>query len=291
MPNFLLSTHKKNWILSKEQLESLYQEKHSSLVSQLTSKGVPNEILNFLLTREEEETLLLGLCRNLLMCCKHINLHLKAQTTAISYFRRFFLRNPVCLNDPGNLMFTALYVACKTEEINVRDASSFCSNFQGSNPQKILQSEIVLISGINFQLYVYTPYKPLKALIEFLKNKGFGDADLDEIEKKAKEFIEIAHFGDTFFTYSPAALAIAGIYAAIFERMDRDDLIDEIAAMGNNSGNVRQAISDITREVESITQKLKMIDNAFKGLLKKAGAIKHKIGKILSMSAKPKENA
>lgn len=293
MPDFLRSSHKKNWIFSKEKLDSIYEDKQNSLVQGLVNMNVPTELLNFLLTKEEEETLILGLTKNLLVCSKHINMPAKAQSTAIAYFRRFFLRNPVCLNDPAILMFTALYVACKTEEINMRNVNAFCDYFPGiagSNPQKILQNEMGLMSGIKFQLYVYSPFKPLISLIEYLKNKGIPDNELNEIAQRSHKFVEYSLFTDSFFLYTPSVLAIAGFYSGLSDRMDKDDLLEEIASMGANPQTIISSISEITKDVENIKEKLQNIDNVFKGLLKKAGTIKHRLGKSMSKTKKSNEN-
>lgn len=112
----------------------------------------------------------------------------KVPATANLFFRRFFLSNSVTMYDPKCILLASAFLASKVEEgmVHVQSLEDATRNMGlGVVPvQDILDSELDLVNGLNFELMCSHPYKALIALWEdlrtFLKSdKGRKYASID----------------------------------------------------------------------------------------------------------------
>lgn len=58
------------------------------------------------------------------LLCKRLGLHQQVISTAVVYFRRFYLRNSYCETDPALVAAACCYVAAKAEETPVHVKSA-----------------------------------------------------------------------------------------------------------------------------------------------------------------------
>ena len=289
MPHFKNSTHKKHWMISSSKLHEIRTSVHSKFTTKLAANLLvqENQLIQYELTIQEQEAVIINLCDVLFKAGAHLNLPPKVISTAIQYFRRYYLNHAICDYDPIHLMYTSLYLACKTEEINIGDAQRFCSYFRNTDPQHILKYEIVLISGIKFHLYVYAPFKPLDAILELLKKNGGNERELEDLKSKATSLIYDSLLTDLIFTTSPAMVAIAAVWILIKDRINAVELMDHVLT----TLNTRCSYEDMSNQLREICQQITGAKNTlieaqklFKGANKKAQSLRRKLHKAIAKS-------
>jgi len=274
MPNFLTSTHKKHWTFNRQQLQDLHNTKIQNFLDK-ASQFIP-EIDKFILTPDEESKLISILTSNLLKAADHLEISNKAKATAATYFRRFLLKHYICEYDAINMMFTALFLACKTEEINIRDANNFCSHFKQSDPKRILQYEVLLISGLGFQLYVFSPDKPLSYIFSHLSSKNIPET----CYTTAIDFVNLTFLTEVNLMFTPGLVAVCGFYWAVEDRIDKEDLLEEIIGLVRFSREeFFKCYQEIKQQVLSVQQEIPEFQNLLKNLIKKSSNIRHGLKK------------
>ena len=150
-----------------------------------TSKSLGNDPL---LTPTDEELLISFYCSKIplligpnatLSRCKR---DAKVAATACLLFRRFYLSNSVMMHDPKSMLAAAAFLATKVEDCMILIGYLEMGTKEMNAPvplNDILDAEIKLIQGIDFDLLVFSPYKTVLSYTEdlrtFLKtDKGRG---------------------------------------------------------------------------------------------------------------------
>jgi cyclin H len=93
--------------------------------------------------------------------------------TSFQYFKRFYLNNSVMDYHPKEMLITAVYLACKTEEFNV-SMQQFVANISGNQERAtkiILNNELLLMQELQFHLTVHNPYRAVEGLIIDIKTR------------------------------------------------------------------------------------------------------------------------
>ncbi|GJP34337.1 hypothetical protein CLOM_g18778 [Closterium sp. NIES-68] len=99
------------------------------------------------------------------------NLRQRVVATAISYFRRVYVKKSFADLDPRLAAPAALYVAAKAEECTVqalklvhrmKSHACMCGHgAMGYEVKDVLQMEMRLLQALSFNLIVFHPYRPL----------------------------------------------------------------------------------------------------------------------------------
>lgn len=120
----------------------------------------------------------------------------KVVSTACLLFRRFYLSNSVMMHDPKSMLAASAFLATKVEDCMILIGYLEMGTKEMNAPvpvEDILDAEIRLIKGIDFDLLVFSPYKTVLSYTEdlrtFLKSEkgrslisfssGGGDNDGD----------------------------------------------------------------------------------------------------------------
>eukprot|EP00899_Mesostigma_viride_P019080 jgi/Mesvir1/27173/Mv20833-RA.1 len=132
--------------------------------------------------------------------------------TAITYFRRFYLRHAFVDYDPRLVAPACLYLAAKSEE-SVLQAILLCHQIQKKlypmdtsyhfKVDQLLEMERHLLEGLNFDLVLFHPYRPL---ILFL-----SDAGLKDLTQEAWSLVNDMFRTDLVLCYPPYLLAVAAV--------------------------------------------------------------------------------
>lgn len=159
----------------------------------------------------------------------------KVTATAALLFRRFFLSNSVMLWDPKAIMVAAAFLGSKVE-----DATSDVRYLEEGTKlmnapvtlAEIIPAELALVSGINFDLLCFHPYKAVLAFTEDLRTylkseKGRSLAhfqsgedrpvvgqDLKPMHDMARKMIDDAIVSDVPLLYSPGQVGLAALMVA-----------------------------------------------------------------------------
>jgi cyclin H len=281
MPRYLNSTHQKHWMFSKTQLEEICETKQKQLLQNISDSSSDPSLQRYVILPEEEKAIIYFLSKNIITACKHLHVHEKAISTALAYFKRFYLYNSVCEYDPVQMMFTCMFLSCKTEEINIKDVHLFCQQFKESDPKAVLQLEFALISGIKFHLYVFSPKKSLKAILSTVDTSLFTQEEILECERKADEFIDAILISDACFLYNPSEISMAGFYYSLESKVDRENIFFNLFEKLNKKFEEnKNVLENIVAEYAKFNEEFARINEFSRAALKKAGSLRHRLKKI-----------
>ncbi len=96
----------------------------------------------------------------------------KVAATACLLFRRFYLSNSVMMHDPKSMLAAAAFLASKVEDCMILVGYLEIGTKEMDAPvpiHEILDAEINLIEGIDFDLLVFSPYKTILSYTEDLR--------------------------------------------------------------------------------------------------------------------------
>ncbi len=96
----------------------------------------------------------------------------KVAATACLLFRRFYLSNSVMMHDPKSMLAAAAFLASKVEDCMILVGYLEMGTKEMDAPvplDEILDAEINLIEGIDFDLLVFSPYKMVLSYTEDLR--------------------------------------------------------------------------------------------------------------------------
>ncbi|GAA5981980.1 hypothetical protein JCM11641_006818 [Rhodosporidiobolus odoratus] len=161
--------------------------------------------------------------------CKRLALRQSVLATAVTFFRRFYLRNPYCESDVCLVAAACVYVAAKAEEtpVHVKSAANEARtvftdmghpSFTADN-HRLAEMEFYLLEELDFHLIIYHPYR---ALVQLLGREG---GKKDDPPRRTLEMddtaLQMAWFiiNDTYrssllLIHPPHCIAVAAVYLA-----------------------------------------------------------------------------
>lgn len=160
----------------------------------------------------------------------------KVSATASLLFRRFYLSNSVMMHDPKTMLAAAAFLAAKVEDcmLDVRYLEMGTKEMNAPVPvNDILDAEIKLIKGVDFDLLVFSPYKTILSITEDLRtylksergrglvkwNKGqqqrqLVGEDLRPTHDKAMKLTDDVIVSDIPLMYAPGEVGMASLIVA-----------------------------------------------------------------------------
>ena len=153
---------------------------------------------------------------------------IKVASTAAILLRRFFLSNSVTLFDPKTIMVASAFLASKVEDalFDVRYLEDGTKSMSAHvKIHDIIEAEVALVKGIDFDLVCFHPYKVVLAytvdLRAFLKSKDgkkcanrdfVSGEDLRPIYNGARDIVESIIFqSDVMLLASPGKVGFAAM--------------------------------------------------------------------------------
>lgn len=198
--NFWSSSHRKQWIFTKEQLELCHKRDKEE----------------FKYTDGELKTLTNFFTREIQAIGKRLGLRQRAIGTAAVVFRRFYAKNNFVEFCPRLVAPTCLYVSTKAEECSTQvPASRIASetkkhdNSWPYSMNNLLECEFYILETVGFCLIVFHPYKPLLDFIKDCKQEK-------TVMESAWNMINDTYCTDLSLLYPPYVIALACIYLAAF---------------------------------------------------------------------------
>lgn len=135
-------------------------------------------------------------------------------STAMSYLKRFYLRNTCMDYHPKIVMLTCLFLATKTEN-QLISINSFAAKIKSTTPSDILSLEFLVSQSLKFQykvhhahLAAYGVFLDLQSVIQDAPIAAF-----EHIFTKASSLIKASRLTDLEFFFTPSQIALAGFYA------------------------------------------------------------------------------
>nr|QYW07136.1 cyclin H1-1 [Dimocarpus longan] len=237
MSDFQTSTHRAKWILTPQQLVEMYKtsnqramqtlEKYGSTQMEVDVDGsfsYPGRQISKdnekhrpkPLSIEEEQSMRVFYENKLREVCSAFYFPNKIQATALLYFKRFYLQWSVMEHHPKNIMLTCVYAACKIEENHV--SAEELGKGISQDHQMILNYEMIVYQGLEFDLIVYAPYRPLEGFIddleEYIRAENGQSEMLKDLHETAKLEVDKIMLTDAPLLFPPGQLALAALCAA-----------------------------------------------------------------------------
>ncbi|KAH9857898.1 cyclin-like protein [Lenzites betulinus] len=207
------STQYRHWRFSPEQLARMRFRLNEDAVSAIRnafeadSPGSSSGIS--FLTSEEEHLLVKLYVGKIPQLCGHFRFPEEVEATAVSYMKRFYLKNTVMDWHPKNVMLTALFLATKTTNHPI-SLESYAAHIPRTVPSDVLDLEFLVAQSLGFDFAVWHPHKALWGM--WLDVQNLPDASIEELSRAyeaAVGHVRSARLSDAEFIYTPSQIALA----------------------------------------------------------------------------------
>ncbi|KAI5356584.1 putative cyclin [Septoria linicola] len=173
------STQFRFWSFSPEQLAAQRRKTHHLALARaeqcLGQQQHGARATAECLTEEEELRLVQKYCDVLRITGVHLQWQASVYTTAIQYFKRFYLNNSCMTYPPKEIYKTVMFLASKTEATHTT-LSKFSRSIN-ADPEAVLAPEYKVMQALRFMLDVRQPYRGLKGALMELLNMAEGLVD------------------------------------------------------------------------------------------------------------------
>ncbi|KAF9240914.1 cyclin-like protein [Melanogaster broomeanus] len=218
-PLYEASTQFKSWRFSPEQLVVVRESLNSAAVAAIRNTfeaDEPGSSAHVSFLDAEEEHLLVKLyITKIPQLCGHFRFPEEVEATAITYLKRFYLRNTVMDWHPKNVMLTALFLATKTTN-NPISLDSYTSNIPRTSPSDVLDLEFLVAQSLSFEFAVWHAHRALWGLWLDLQSLPEITEDLrpQDVYEMALKHVRSSRFTDAELVYTPSQIALASLSLA-----------------------------------------------------------------------------
>ncbi|KAH7921781.1 cyclin-like protein [Leucogyrophana mollusca] len=213
-PLYEASTQYKNWRYSPERLEDVRTQLNAAAVAVIRNTfeaDEPGSSSGVAFLDAGEEQLLVKLyISKIPQLCGHFRFPEEVEATAISYLKRFYLKNTVMDWHPKNVMLTALFLATKTTN-NPISLEAYTSNIPKTSPSDVLDLEFLVAQSLGFEFAVWHAHRALWGIWLDLQSLPDLSADLrpQDVYEIALKHVRASRFTDAELIYTPSQIALA----------------------------------------------------------------------------------
>ncbi|XP_044471947.1 cyclin-H1-1 isoform X3 [Mangifera indica] len=260
MSDFQTSTHRAKWIFTPQELVAKYRASNRRAIQTLEEYGTTQMEVDIdgsfsypepqkdnaekhsrpkPLSIEEEQSMRVFYENKLREVCSAFYFPNKIQATALLYFKRFYLQWSVMEHHPKNIMLTCVYAACKIEENHV--SAEELGKGISQDHQMILNYEMIVYQGLEFDLIVYAPYRPLEGFVidmeEFCQATNGQLQMLKDLHESAKLEVDRIMLTDAPLLFPPGQLALAALRCAnnVHRVLDFERYIEGVLSRQNSA--------------------------------------------------------
>ncbi|KIJ68295.1 hypothetical protein HYDPIDRAFT_165187 [Hydnomerulius pinastri MD-312] len=218
-PLYESSTQFKSWRYSPEQLVVVRESLNSAAVAAIRNTfeaDEPGSSANVSFVDAEEEQLLVKLyITKIPQLCGHFCFPEEVEATAISYLKRFYLKNTVMDWHPKNVMLTTLFLATKTTN-NPISLDAYTANIPRTSPSDVLDLEFLVAQSLAFEFAVWHAHRALWGLWLDLQSLPEVAEDLrpQDVYEAALKHVRNSRFTDAELIYTPSQVALAALSLA-----------------------------------------------------------------------------
>jgi cyclin H len=186
---------------------------HHPLQATIRQAGIP--VSPSFLTEVEEKEIFRFYLSELSHAWRRLEAPDEVLGAASVFFHRFYLRHSVHVHDPSLVMYSCLFLACKCEEFNpplekiTRHASR-----PGETRAYVLKSEVLLLEALQYNLVVYSCFRPLRGLIADLHVRFpalLAGTTPTDVYKAILPLLHTWLIGDVILRYPPSQIALASL--------------------------------------------------------------------------------
>ncbi|KAJ7431825.1 hypothetical protein B0H11DRAFT_2180008 [Mycena galericulata] len=214
IPLYEASTQFKNWRYSSDSLDGVRASLNAAAVAVIRNTFEADEpgsssAVSFLTPNEEAPS-----CSTL---CGFFRFPEEVEATAVSYLKRFYLKNTVMDWHPKNVMLTALFLATKTTN-NPISLEAYTNNIPKTNPSDVLDLEFLVAQSLGFEFAVWHAHRALWGIWLDLQNAPGAPPDRaasqSGIYDAALRHVRISRLSDAELIYAPSQIALASLSLA-----------------------------------------------------------------------------
>lgn len=216
VPLYEASTQFKSWRYSPKRLRHVRQTLNAAAVAAIRKTleaDEPGSSTSVSFLRPDDELLLVKLYTTKIpQLCGHFRFPEEVEATAISYLKRFYLKNTVMDWHPKNVMLTALFLATKTTN-NPISLDSYTSNIPKASQSDVLDLEFLVAQSLNFEFAVWHAHRALWGLWLDLQSLPDVTESLRSLEvyETALKHVRVSRFTDAELIYAPSQIALAAL--------------------------------------------------------------------------------
>ncbi|PCH33535.1 cyclin-like protein [Wolfiporia cocos MD-104 SS10] len=209
------STQYRHWRFSAEQLAQARASLNATAVSAIGEKFEAGSSSGVSFLSADEEVLLvkfyLAKCSQL---CIHLGFPEEVEATAMTYLKRFYLKNTVMDFHPKDIMLTAVFLATKTTNHPV-SLESYAQRIPKTQPSDILGHEFLVAQSLGFDFAVWHAHRALWGL--WLDVQNLPDVNMDELRnvyESAVQHVRAARLTDVELIYTPSQISLTSFALA-----------------------------------------------------------------------------
>ncbi|EKM60956.1 uncharacterized protein PHACADRAFT_84769 [Phanerochaete carnosa HHB-10118-sp] len=213
IPLYEGSTQFRHWRFSPEQLaetRSLLNAAAVAVIRDAFESDQPGSSSQVSFLSAEEENLLVKLYLGKIpQLCGIFRFPEEVEATAMSYLKRFYLKNTVMDWHPKNVMLTVVFLATKTTNYPI-PLDAYASRIPKTTPGDVLDLEFLVAQSLGFDFTIWHAHRALWGL--WLDIQTLSDIPLDDLSKAydgALTSIRASRFTDAEFIYTPSQIALA----------------------------------------------------------------------------------
>ncbi|KAJ7786103.1 cyclin-like protein [Mycena metata] len=220
-PLYEASTQFKNWRYSPQSLAKVRSSLNAAAVAVIRNTFEADEpgsssAVSFL-TPDEEILLVRLYVSKITQLCGFFRFPEEVEATAVSYLKRFYLKNTVMDWHPKNVMLTALFLATKTTN-NPISLEAYTNNIPKTNPSDVLDLEFLIAQSLGFEFAVWHAHRALWGIWLDLQNAPDAPpnraASQSEVYDAALRHVRASRLSDAELIYTPSQIALASLSMA-----------------------------------------------------------------------------
>ncbi|KAF8213273.1 cyclin-like protein [Mycena galopus ATCC 62051] len=220
-PLYEASTQFKNWRYSSQSLAKVRSSLNAAAVAVIRNTFEVDEpgsssAVSFL--APDEELLLVRLyVSKIPQLCGFFRFPEEVEATAVSYLKRFYLKNTVMDWHPKNVMLTALFLATKTTN-NPISLEAYTNNIPKTSPSDVLDLEFLVAQSLGFEFAVWHAHRALWGIWLDLQTVPNAPPDRatsqSEVYDTALRYVRVSRLSDAELIYTPSQIALASLSMA-----------------------------------------------------------------------------
>ncbi|KAI5122558.1 hypothetical protein M0805_004777 [Coniferiporia weirii] len=212
------STQFRHWRYSQQQLHDIRASLNTAAVNAIKNAfevDMLGSSANVTFLTSEEEHLLVKLyIGKVSQLCGHFRFPEEVEATAVSYLKRFYLKNTVMDWHPKNVMLTALFLATKTTN-NPISLEAYTTHIPKTTPSDVLDLEFLIAQSLNFEFNVWHAYRALWGIYLDVQNLPDISVDmLQEAYRSAAKHVRASRLTDAELIYTPSQIGLAAFLLA-----------------------------------------------------------------------------
>jgi len=252
------STQQKHWFMRPEALKQLKEQINTTSMDKMRGLMGKYKEKDWVVSVAEEEALKTYYILKIQDICRSLKFPVNVMATAVVYFQRFYLKKPLYQYQPKYIMLACIYLAGKVVEIDITHVipAKVIAEPLKVSPKILLDLEIPLLEGLDFELIVFHPFTCLygfmcdiKSWVSEAQNTFFTEERLQKLEALSKQITETIWTTDAVFLFSPSQIALRALHSAATtlreNKDDRPPLIAYISSRFHQEAGFNKMLEDI----------------------------------------------